>query len=575
MKQQIKLKWSVIIFTFFLLLAIFLRFFRLGENPVSPYWDEAAIAVDAYSLAETGRDMNNMSFWQPVFGSYGDFKAPVLIWLATASVKVFGYSLWAIRLPVAIASVLSLLVFYLLVRQLLTFDPKLQARYKSLPLLAFLLMAVSPWPLHFARIAFESSLSVLFFLLTIYLFLLGLKKNRLFYLLAALTAALGVYSYYSLRVILPLLAVALLLIFWRRLRQQLLMLAAAAVLFILLILPIFLSPYYARSQDYRLNNHNLITHTDIINESSQYLERYDSNLYSRLLYHRYLLILRDFSKNLSSHYNLDFLFFSGDSNLRQHSGYLGEFFLILLPFYLLGCYHLLKNLNSHFSLLTIALLLLAPIPAAMVYEVPHASRAIYVFIPLMMILALGLDEAMLLSRRLLKKSYIFTTIVALAFAINASFYYLDYFIDYPKRSSEAWLYQYNQVAQFIKDHYREYAEISIDGHYWFPEIFIYYQMPELAIEEQPLKNAFLNSPVNSFGFGPGYPYQLLTEKAALAAANDKTAQALPKARILHYSMPLPDGYQKALEFNLANGQPSLFLAVETMSPTTFSTGTTL
>jgi 4-amino-4-deoxy-L-arabinose transferase-like glycosyltransferase len=94
-----------LLFVFFLFLGIFLRFYRLGEVPVSLYWDEAAIGIDAYSLNETGRDMNNMSFWQPVFGSYGDFKAPVLIWLATLSVHFFGLSEWSVRLPVAVFSV--------------------------------------------------------------------------------------------------------------------------------------------------------------------------------------------------------------------------------------------------------------------------------------------------------------------------------------------------------------------------------------------------------------------------------------------------------------------------------------
>jgi 4-amino-4-deoxy-L-arabinose transferase-like glycosyltransferase len=71
-------------------LTVLLRFYQLGQNPVSLYWDEAAIAVDAYSISQTGRDMNNHHWLQPVLGSYGDFKAPVLIWLTSISVKFFG-----------------------------------------------------------------------------------------------------------------------------------------------------------------------------------------------------------------------------------------------------------------------------------------------------------------------------------------------------------------------------------------------------------------------------------------------------------------------------------------------------
>ena len=39
-----------------LVLALFLRVFRLESAPASLYWEEAAIGYDAYSIYKTGKD---------------------------------------------------------------------------------------------------------------------------------------------------------------------------------------------------------------------------------------------------------------------------------------------------------------------------------------------------------------------------------------------------------------------------------------------------------------------------------------------------------------------------------------
>lgn len=533
-----------------LLLAVFLRLWHLGTNPVSLYWDEAAIALDAYSISQTGRDMNNHHWLQPVLGSYGDFKAPVLIWLTTLSVKAFGMEPWAVRLPVALFSTLTVYLVYLLVKKVLNFDSKLLQHYQKLPFLSALVVAISPWSVHFGRIAFESSLSVAVLLLTLISFLhfLHLPKRRWPYLLlAAVLAALAAYTYYSLRLVLPLLALGLLLVFYRQLKPHLLLSAAGGIIFLLLLVPLFTSPYYQRSQDYRLNNNNLLHHRQVIEESSQYLERYQSSWWAKLLYHRYLFWARDFLSNWSDHFSISFLFLRGDENLRQHSGFLGEFFLILLPLYAWGIWALLRRPTLHLSRLLLALVILSPIPAAMVYETPHASRAIYLFVPFSILIAVGWQE---LWNAIARRSWGWAVkgAVIAALGVNALFYYADYFIDYPRRSGEAWLYSYNQVAAYIREHHQEYGQIEIDEHYWFPRIFVYYHIPEVLTEARDLKQAFLNSPVNSFDLPDPFMY-------LLDANNPRIA------KFMHYDKKMPATYQQVATFDFPDGSPSMVLWV--------------
>ena len=100
------------------LLASVLRLIGFGQQPAVTYWDETAILIDAKAIAESGKDMHGGSMWQLIFPSYGDYKMPVLIWLAAISVKLFGATQFALRLPSLLAGIGTVLVSYFLAREL-------------------------------------------------------------------------------------------------------------------------------------------------------------------------------------------------------------------------------------------------------------------------------------------------------------------------------------------------------------------------------------------------------------------------------------------------------------------------
>ncbi|MDZ7587601.1 MAG: hypothetical protein U0946_07655, partial [Patescibacteria group bacterium] len=94
------MKKALIILLFCLgLLGLIARFWQFSKIPVSLYWDEAAIGLDARYLFTTGKDLNNHSWLQPIFISYGDYKAPVYIWLTALLGKLFSVSELSVRLP--------------------------------------------------------------------------------------------------------------------------------------------------------------------------------------------------------------------------------------------------------------------------------------------------------------------------------------------------------------------------------------------------------------------------------------------------------------------------------------------
>src|SRR5277367_3686466 len=104
-----------ILLTIILLVAAVLRFVALDKVPVSPYWDEVAIGYNAYSIVHTGRD--EYGRWFPLlFQSYNDYKMPGQIYLSVIPIALFGLNVFSTRFISAFLGILSVFVFYLLVK---------------------------------------------------------------------------------------------------------------------------------------------------------------------------------------------------------------------------------------------------------------------------------------------------------------------------------------------------------------------------------------------------------------------------------------------------------------------------
>jgi len=392
------------------LLGLAARFWQLGKIPVSLYWDEAAIGLDARSLLTTGKDLNGQSWLQPIFTSYGDYKAPVYIWLTTFLGKFLSVSELTVRLPSLLA---SLGVAWLLFKWLGPFVA-----------ISFLIM---PWSIHFSRIGFESHLSLFWLLLMTYLII---KKQPAW---AGLAAVFGIYTYFSLRFLAPVLFIVTFLLYAnKKIKQFLIGLTIVGIGLLILIK----SPNYAASQQYRLSNNNLITSTERKPEK-----------------------IKKFLINYSAYFDPQFLLISGDPNLRHHSGFGGELLLVQGILLIIG----LTKPNK----LIIFWLFLAPVTAALVNETPHASRAIYLMIPLAWLIGLGWS-------RLKTK---FAVIFAFLLLINFSLYLHDYFVHYPSRSAKAWIKPYKDAATQTYVSYPVYISPDL----YKPELYFAFYLNDLSL----------------------------------------------------------------------------------------------
>lgn len=400
-----------------IILGFLARVWQFGAIPNSLYWDEIAIGLDARSLLESGKDLVGQSWFQPLFVSYGDYKAPVYIWLVTLLGKLFSVSEIVIRLPSLLAGLGIAWLVYDLVKLI---SPK----KSRLPLLVLANLAVMPWAIHFSRIGFESHLSLFWLTLMVWLIV---KKNYL----AAMAGVLGIYSYISLRLIAPLL---FLVFAWGKGWKYTLVglaIIGAGVLFLTN------SGSYAVSQQYRLSNDNLITAPiSKIAKGQKFLSNYF-----------------DF-------FEPKFLLTSGDPNLRHHSGFGGELLLVQGLLVIIG----LTRANK----LMLAWLLLAPTVAALVNETPHSSRAIYMIVPLAYLAGLGWQKL---------AKWKLAWLIPLALGINLVVYLHDYFVHYPARSAAAWIKPYKDAALRQYDAYPVYVSPKL----YKPELYFAYYLNDLSL----------------------------------------------------------------------------------------------
>ena len=454
------------------LVGLLARFYKFGQVPLSLYWDEVAIGLDARSLLETGKDLNGNSWLQSLFISYGDYKAPVYIWLVTALGRFFSINQFTIRLPSLLAFLATVWVFYKLVKLTST-------KNSLLPILATSSLAIMPWSIHFSRIGMESHLSLFFLTLSIYLLVASAKLKKPFLLiLSALVAVTGIYTYISLRIIAPILFVLSFIIYHRPFsKKNILNLSSGLILITLGIFILTRSPFYSLSQAYRLSNDNLVTSTTYIDKSVK-VQGDSSTIFSRLAHHRYLYKTQEYLQNYFTHFSPKFLSLTGDPNLRHHSGFGGELLVTQTIFMIIGLYSLFKLKDKRITFLVLFWILLSPIISSLVNEVPHASRAIYLIVPLAWLIGLGLN-------RLSFKRPLVVSLVFIALGLNLFFYLHDYFSHYPNRSAVSWLNPYKQTALVLQDKPKD-KTVYITNQFYKPELYLsFYQNKPFKAESFP------------------------------------------------------------------------------------------
>lgn len=438
-----------------------LRLWELGSVPSSPDWDEVALAYDAHSIFLTGKDEFG-EFLPPVFRSFDDYKPALYAYFSIPAVELFGMNTFAVRLPSAIFGILTVWLTYILVKELF--------RKEDLALLSAFLLAVSPWHIQFSRIAFETNIGLAFNVLIILFFIKGLKRPWLL-LLSALFAGLNLSVYQSERVFTPLLVVSLVVIYWKELfKMPKKYLVGAVAVGILSILP-FIA--YILSHQQALVR---VKATSIFSNQTQVLERIVPRLQDDKERKDYLGLILDnrrityaylIAESYLVHFDLNWLFVKGDINRHRAPG-MGLLYFTTLPFLLYGVYKFIfKKMDKNSKYVIFSWFLIAPIPAAITFEVPHAVRTLNAVPVYQIFTAVGVLSAFkfvssikyqVLSIRISK--LLIAGILSLAI-FNFSYYLNQYFVQQNYFHAPDWQYGYDEAVTKVQEIKNDYKKIVV------------------------------------------------------------------------------------------------------------------
>ncbi len=470
-----KLFWFF--FLFILSTSVAVRGFRFGAVPVSLYWDEVAIFVDARAVAQTGLDIYGRNWWQPIFYSYGDYKLPIYIWSSAFFIKILGAHDWVVRLPSLMAGVGSIALVGLLAR--LLFNQYSLSSRRVLQLSAMAVLGFSPWSIMFSRAGFEGHLAQFLLGLSVLCLVLS-RKNKFYLFFASIFGLLATYTYFSVLFVWLGVVVA----YWLLIelpyhlsssqkaaqsslsnQNKLLLSKLFKSLVIYLVLPIFVyllglqflfrSPFYPSMNHFRLSA-NSILNTDYAAESTHLRALSENTLLSKFMYHRHVLLTRQLLKNYSTTLSFDFLFLNGDSNLRHGTGHSGLFLSIFAPFLVIGLLTLFAHDRARFLFL-LSWWMFALLPACVPGEVPHALRSLNSLIPIVLFMSYGAMKSYEFFLKVVGSSAqsgkllasVLGSAIVLAGVFQLTSFGYQYFTVYPASSASFWQREYLDLAAAV------------------------------------------------------------------------------------------------------------------------------
>jgi len=478
------------IFLLIILIAAFLiRFFNLSSTPaLNP--DEAALAYNAYSLLQTGKDEHAIS-WPLHFKSFGDFKPGGYVYLSLPFIKILGLNVLAIRLPNLILSLLTILFLYKIVLLLV--------KSPFLALLSSLVLTLSPWHIHFSRGAWESSAALSFILIGTYFFFKSINsKFILNFSLFVIFYVLSLYIYHSARLIAPLLALLLIILYFKNLIKKIPQILIPLLFAVILAIPVTFS-FLNNGGTARIGGVGLIADQGPIWRANELINQH-SNIkkIDKIMHSKKVLYFISWSQKYTSHFDLNFLAISGDEVPRSRVPEMGQIHLIELPLLILGLIFLLRStIYSHkFKIFVISFLLISPIASSLTFQAPSALRALLMVIPLSILIASGIYYLFFL----LRKSR-FINIISILFVFTYTYffsYYLNsYFIKYPKEYPFAWQYGFDQLVPYLENQKDKYDQIYITNKYDQPYIlFLFYS----KYPPQKIQSQIKLTPPDNFGF---------------------------------------------------------------------------
>lgn len=558
-----------VILLLIIVIASFLRLWKLGKIPVSLFGDELDVGYHAYSILKTGKDYQG-NFMPLHFHSLAEWRTPLYLYSTVPTVGIFGISAWGVRLPAAIFGILSVYVFYLLIKEIFKND--------NLALISAFLLALSPWHIQYSRAGFEVTQLILFILLGLLYFFKALKKEGENFWLSTLFFALTPWVYSTAKLFTPFLLLFLLVI-WRKqiFKFKLKNLVFAAVSLLIVGGPIAYSTLFSGGSQ-RFEYISIFSDPTTEPEVG-FLRQTDARvrgelgegltptIVDRIFHNKFTFWGENVIKNYLHSFSTNFLFIKGDLNLRHSIG-IGQFYRIEIVALLLGIiFFFTSKIDRKYKTLIIFWILFGAFPSAITREGGyHATRLILMLPPLIFLISYGIFDTFNrlkgLNKLLVSVSYIGLFVVCFIF------YQHEFWVHYPWVSERWWHTGYEESIKEIKKIDKDYDKVVISTANEPPWIFFagWYEYPpdkwqkEYPIERKTFLEGFGEiSFIDKFYFGSPsggvYEWGQVIDSNTLYLASEKEV----KVNLILEPERTPGDLKLIKAFSYPSGEPAFYL----------------
>lgn len=468
----IKYSYITILFFLVILLAAFFRFYQLSSVPPSPSLDEVTIGYNAYSILHTGRDEYGYRF-PLLLRAYDDYRPAGYVYLVVPFVKLFGLTVFAVRLPSAIMSVLDVILVYFLTKLIIPAKNK-----QFIGIIAAFLLTISPWHIYISRLGHEVNFGLFIVILSVFLFFVSIKKQGYSWvlILSSLFFGLSLYTYQSEKVFSPLFVCLLFLFFFKDLLKSKRTLLISIIVGAMVAYPAVKVTF---SQQGLTRLRGTSAFTDIKEEYQITAERIlvykkQANFAGQIIENRRLVPLKIFFANYFSHIKPEWLYANGGKDQFKVPGF-GLFYPWELLMFLAGIFFCMRIFDKRVIIFLLGWIGISFVAPAITTQSPHAMRA-FTLLPAPQIIEasgfMGILEIFLNRYRSIGITIILAFLISAV--ISCSYFFNQYFYAFSKQQSESFQYALYDSIHYVLSHKSAYGKLIFSNSDNLTQSYMFY-----------------------------------------------------------------------------------------------------
>ena len=414
--------------------------------------DEAGYIYNAYSISQTGRDVNGR--FLPLSINLDNPFSPVPIYLNAIFLRILGLSVFTGRFFYALLGTGSILLIYLIA--------KILFKDYRVGLISSFVLAISPWHLHVSRSAYEAGVALFFFLLAFLIFLIKTEKGNINWSLPFFLLAF--YSYHGTKIFF----IPFIVILALNYKEILIRRKREFILFIVGIGFIILSFLYLGKKQNAFGRSQIFLIYDVQNAAKLVdLERQKNTapfIVRQIFNNKLLYFLRVIRENYLNAFSPGYLFLYGEtSGMGSVYGtfFRGEMYVLDLPFLIFGIFILEGKYKKLRNTIFLSLLA-APLTTTFTSDVAYVMRAIMMLPFLCLLVGLGVFSFIKAIEKysLVVRKAILIILFGWYLFLLASYLY-QYHFRYSVYGAESWFRSSRELSDFIMQKKNEYNKIYI------------------------------------------------------------------------------------------------------------------